>query len=109
MRSVWGAGGAAILWECGDDGGASGVPRLNMSGTPLPPERHVPVQLARDGGADAADALQAVQRPEGAVGRSVGDNAPSERWADEGEAFDFVGGGAVDVDDEDGGGCGAAW
>jgi hypothetical protein len=59
------------------------------------------LQLARDGRADAAHALKAVERAEGAVGGSVGNDALGERRADERETLDFGGWGAVQVDDKD--------
>ncbi len=72
-----------------------------MSGTPCCPKRHVPLQLARDGGADAAHALQPLERPEGTVGGAVGDDATGQGRANVRQPFDFGGRRPVDIDDQD--------
>lgn len=61
----------------------------------------MPLQLARDGGAYAAHALQPLERAEGAVGGAVGDDATGQGRANVRQPFDFGGRGPVDVDDQD--------
>lgn len=99
MRSIDGAGGAAILGGHGEELGASARPRLGMSGTPRFIEGHACRDALRQRRPNPTDTLQARERAEWTVRAPVLDYAPGQRGADAGERLDFRRGRRLEIDD----------